>query len=344
MRRRNLRRLAIPLTLLSILILAACSPPTNTEPDPQGLPAPEEPGEREPPSTTPDEHEPSVEQQVAAVWDAFHTERLNQAAAEVLGGPEPDPAPFIDLATDDGIETAVALITIGRSEIPFEVTASESWPHIEIDTTGTGAQVSDCLLVATRAADQPDADATARSQVWTGTLVASDTGWRVDDVAAGIDNCVPPELNQLLISAYVAWHNAANQWLDPPTPDHPLLDEVMTGDGLEETRGWLQENQDLDYVIRDSHDPTAFAVVTDLGIGTAWITDCYPAIDGTVAAFDRGTGEQRDDLTPPPVDGQTDRTVVNLSRTADGVWKVAGNRTGRNAICEPGETNYAVAP
>jgi hypothetical protein len=84
------------------------------------------------------------------------------------------------------------------------------------------------------------------------------------------------------------------------------------------------------------------AVVDRLGIGTAWITDCYPAESGGLVAFDQETGERRDDLTPPPQPGQRDRMVVNLERTEGGVWKVEGWRSGRNASCEPGQTPYVV--
>lgn len=268
----------------------------------------------------------------------MHRERLRQLTTSE----EPDPTAFASLATESGAEAIIDLIVVGRGDVPLVVTGSEFWPEIIVGAGGDEATVSDCLLVEQRGEAQADADSTVVTQMWSGTLMISDGKWLVDEISPGETDCLPADLNTQLLDAYFAWDSAKNSWWDPPDPDHPLIEEVMIGGGRETMRDQLTQHRDDGIVIRDTHDPRTNAVVDRLGIGTAWITDCYPADEGGLQAFDSATGELREDLTPPPESGQLDRMVVNLERTEQGVWKVAGWRSGRDATCEPGETPYAV--
>ena len=196
------------------------------------------------------------------------------------------------------------------------------------------------MLSATRPAGQPDAEPTVRTQVWTGTAVAADDGWRVDQLTVGIDDCLPPELNEQLLAAYRDWHEAQARWSEPPDPEHPLLEQTMVDPGLSDARDLLLEDQQEGVAWRYPHDP-ANAVVTDLGIGQARVIDCHEA-HPDYGAFDLETGERREDLSPAPEQGQMNRVVVDLERVAGGDWKVNGWRSERDSTCTPGETSYAV--
>jgi hypothetical protein len=81
-------------------------------------------------------------------------------------------------------------------------------------------------------------------------------------------------------------------------------------------------------------------VVTDLGMGTARISDCYEA-PSEYGAFDSTSGERRTDLVPAPEPDQLNRTVADLERAGDR-WLVVGWRWEEQSNCEPGETRYVI--
>ncbi|MDP8927841.1 MAG: hypothetical protein M3O70_04475 [Actinomycetota bacterium] len=284
-------------------------------------------------------HEPSREEQVAALWEDVHAQRL----AQVHAAAEPDGGAFANLATQQASEALLDLIRAARGDVPTDLVGSELWPNVEISAGGDEAAIADCILVATRPASQPDAEPTVHSQVWEGSAVATDDGWLIETISAGADNCVPPKLNRQLLDAYRAWHEAKNQWWDPPDPNHPLLDQLMVDPGLSDMRQLLAEHRSMGIVLRDEHDLDK-AVVFELGIGTARISDCFPAHPNNITAYDQETGERREDLSPAPTRGQIDQTVADLERTPDGKWKVNGWRSTTNSDCTPGGTPYAVAP
>ena len=69
-----------------------------------------------------------------------------------------------------------------------------------------------------------DGEPTARTQAWTGELVETDDGWRVDTAAPGADDCVPASMADEALAAYQAWLDGIDAWWDPPDPDHPQLE------------------------------------------------------------------------------------------------------------------------
>ncbi len=282
---------------------------------------------------------PNREEQVEALWEDLQTKRL----AQVYAAAEPDGGAFANLATEPAVGALLDLIQAARGDVPTELVDTELWPDLDIAAAGDKAAIADCILVATRPASQPDTEPTVQSQVWKGSAVATAEGWRIDAISVGVDNCVPPKLNQQLLDAYRGWHKAKNQWWDPPDPNHPLLDQRMVDPGLEDMRDLLAEHRSMGIVVRDEHDLDK-AVVFELRIGAARISDCFPAHPNNITAYDKDTGKRREDLSPSPTPGQVDRTLADLERTADSKWKVNGWRSTTDSDCTPGGTPYAVAP
>lgn len=316
------------------LVLGAC-----TSPSANSTPAPTPTGAATSPVHGSSSSEPDSRQQIAALWQDVHTERLRQTYADS----EPDGTPFDQLATGDTVQVLLDHIRAGRGDVPAELVDVEYWPQIDISATGNAAEIADCIIVAERPAGQSDAEPTNRSQVWTATATRTDDGWLLDSVSAGVDRCVPPDLNQQLIDAYVAYHEAWTAAWDPPDPDHPRLAETMTGQRVAEIRRQLEADRAEGIAFRDPHDPSENAVVFDLGIGTATVSDCHEAHPG-YGAFDVETGERLDDVVAPVEPGQVNLTSVELARTDGGVWRVAEAGGVDDANCEPGGTEYVVAP
>lgn len=270
----------------------------------------------------------------APTWEAFHAERLAQLS---LGG-EPDRSGFATLATEQGVDVGVDLVAAGRSDIAGDVSEHAMWPSVEVAPDGQTATVADCIIVA---ASSPDA--TARTQAWTGELVLTDEGWRVDAAAPGADDCVPASMADEALAAYRAWLDGIDSWWDPADPEHPRLESVMTGDGIDDMREVLTQHRDEGVVVRDSHDPVN-AVVFEVGIDEVTVSDCWPAAVGNeLAAFDAETGDRLDELSPIPDGDRTDRLQVDLVRDDD-QWLVAGWLSRNGAECTPGGTPYVVVP
>lgn len=332
---RFTRRWPSPIAALALVVaLAACASPSadSTPTAPTRTTANSSPVAASAP-------QPDNSERLVALWQDVHDQRLDQ----VHGDSEPDGAAFDGLATDDTTDVLLDHIRAARSDVPSELVHVEHWPQIDVSPTGDAADISDCVIVAARPAGQPDAEPTARSQVWTGTATKTSDSWVLDSVSTGVDNCVAPELNRELLDAYRAYHEAWTSAWDPPDPDHDLLDATMTGDRLEEIRRQLEADQAEGIAFRDPHDPLENAVVFDLGIGKATVSDCHEAHQG-YGAFDVDTGERLDDEIPPVEPGQIHLTSVDLVRTADQTWKVAESALLTNANCELRGTSYVVNP
>jgi len=302
----------------------------STVPDVSGLPTA--------PSTRPSDPS-TVEEAVSALWTDLHAARLELIHAEG----EPDVAEFAGLATDDAASALIDLIRAARGDVPTELAEAEYWPQVEVAAGATEATIDDCIIVATRPKDQPTADPTVRSQVWTGTAQQTDGAWLLASVSIGQDDCVPSGLAEELFDAYEAWHEAKSTWWDPPDTSHELLEETMVDPGLTDMRELLAEHADMGIVVRDAHELDN-AVVFELGLDAARVSDCYLATDGDIAAYDPDTNDRREDLSPSPDADQLDRTVVDLERGSDGAWKVSGWRSETKSDCTPAGTPYVVTP
>ena len=322
-------RLAAIVTLLALA--AGCSTANpSAEPEqsstPDGAAAPAEPDNGEQPEGEPDAGGADVED-LAAVWEAFHTAWVEQAAAD-----DPDPTAFTDVAVDP--DAAAETLAAQRGDSRLVTTDAELWPRFDIQ--GDNAEVADCTIVAQHPEGQPNSIATITVR-WEATAVVTDDGWRIQDARPLELFCIAEELNDELIDAYVAWLEGHGEWYQPPDPDHPLLAETMAEPGLSDMRGMLVEDRDAAISMRFPHETQA--VVTEVGLGAARVTDCYPATD-SYGAFDVESGERLTDVVPSPEPGQLNRTVADLERTDDG-WRIVGWRWEEQNTCNPGETPYA---
>jgi predicted small lipoprotein YifL len=276
---RSLRALAAVLAVA--LALTACSGagPANgpdLEPAADNTPEPAPPDSTDGPTSEVDDQPPG-EDELAATWQAFHTAWVEQAAVD-----DPDPAAFDQLALDPA--AIVELLTTQRGDARLVTTDTELWPRFDID--GENAKVSDCAIIAQHPADQPDSLATI-TVAWEATATATDDGWRIDDARQGELFCIADELNEQLLDAYRQFRAAKEAAWDPPDPDHPDLERTMAGEQLDFIRELLAEHQRDGIVIRDPA-PTDNAVVYDLGIGTATVSDCTEQVPAR-GAFDSRT-------------------------------------------------------
>jgi hypothetical protein len=338
-RRRRRGRAAVAV-LLTLLLAVAC-----TSNNPAGLPDPTdepdqtettdqatpEPTDTDTETETETETEVAAEEQIGEVWSAFHTAWTDQAPTDA-----PDPAAFDRLAVDP--QAAAGQLTAQRGEARTVTTEAELWPTITLDEP-EAATIRDCAIVTQHPDGQPDSAATI-TVAWEATARLTDDGWRIDTVQPTGLFCIAEELNDQLLDAYRAFRTAKDAAWDPPDPDHPDLERTMTGEQLEFIRDLLAQHQDEGIVVRDPA-PTDNAVVFDVGIGTATVSDCTQQVPER-GAFDVETEERLDDLIPPVRDGQLDLQSVELARGDDGSWKVIDQAGQRDTNCVPGSTRYAV--
>jgi hypothetical protein len=336
--RRSLTRTASVVAAVAVLA-AGCSntappvpatdPPEAVETEPaevtEAAPATEEPEE---PAAT----EAAGEQELLATWEAFHTAWTDQAALD-----QPDPQAFDDVAVDP--QAAVELLTAQRGDARTVTTDVELWPVVD-NTDADQATITDCAIVTQHPDGQPDTAATV-TVGWEATATLSDDGWRIDSAQPTGLFCIATELNEQLLDAYRDYRAGLDAAWDPPDPEHPALDATMAGEQLDFIRGLLTEHQVEGIVIREPA-PTDNAVVFEVGIGTATVSDCTEQVEG-YGAFDLETGERLDDLIAPVEAGRLDAQSVDLRRMPDGTWRVVDQAASRDTDCVVGSTRYVVS-
>lgn len=337
-RRRDVARAAELLAAAAVLAVAGCSgtpgepvPPSSTAATPT-----------EPPPEAPDGEatEPSLSQseQVAALWEDYHAAYLEQLGAEQI-----DPAAFDGLAVDP--EAVAAQLTTERDALGNRLVSVEveHWPEVRVVSDGREAEVTDCVIASQYPATRGEEATATASSLWQVSVINAEDGWRVQSATAHGHLCIAAELNTELLSAYERWTEARKDWFDPPDPDHPLLDEVMTEPGLADMRANLEQLREEGIAVEDPRSDLSHAVVSDLGIGTARVTDCYPASLGAISAVDSETRRPIDEANPDLEPDANNRMIVDFERQADGGWLAVGYRAGANADCEPGQSAYAPA-
>jgi hypothetical protein len=321
-----------------LLAAAGCSgtpgeptPPVSTDETPTGSTSAEPDGETTDPA-------PSQSEQVAALWEAYHAAYLEQLGAEHI-----DAAAFDGLALDP--EALAAQLAAEREALENRLVTVEvaHWPQVRVVSDGREAEVTDCVIASQYPAAQGEEATATASSLWQATIVDGDDGWRVQSATAEGHLCIADELNSELMSAYERWTEARKEWFDPPDPDHPLLDEVMSEPGLADMRTSLEQLRDDGIAVEDPRTDLSHAVVTELGIGTARVTDCYPASLGVVSAVDSETREPIDEANPEIEPNANNRMIVDFELQADGEWLVVGYRAGANADCEPRQSAYVPA-
>ena len=321
----------LTIALVGLLAIACTSTPQGAvdEPAATGIDSPGDSTDDPAPDPA---AEPAVDDdELDTVWTRFVTAWLDQATVA-----DPDPAAFEDLAADpDGVvETLIAQ----RGDSRLVTTDRELWSRSDI-LNGT-AEVADCTIVEQHPDGHPDSLASVTIS-WEATAVRTDDGWRIVDARQLDLFCIAEELNAQLLDAYRAFREAKDAAWDPPDPDHPDLERTMTGEQLEFIRDLLAEHQREGIVVRDPA-PTDNAVVFEVGIGTATVSDCAEQVSER-GAFDLATGNRLDVLIPPIRDGQLDLQSVELERGDDGNWRVLDQAGTRDTNCEPGGTRYVVS-
>ncbi len=330
--RPRLLRLGTVVALLTVVI-GACTAPSPELPEtaePPEASAPEQPpAEQEQDDPPPDA--PDADDEVGRLWEAFHAAWVEQAALD-----DPDPAAFDGLAADPDatIERLDALRAGGR----LVTTDQELWPTF--DTDDDRAEIVDCAIVAQHPADQPDSTATVTVS-WEATATLTQDGWRIENARPGDLFCIAEELNDQLLDAYRQYREALDEAWDPPDPEHPALERTMAGEQLEFIRELLVDHQ-RDGIVVQEPAPTDNAVVFDLGIGTATVSDCTEQVPG-YGAFDLETGDRLDNLVAPVEPGRLDAQSVELARTDTDGWRVIDQDAARDTDCVIGSTRYAVS-
>jgi hypothetical protein len=318
--------------LVAGLLLSACSTAPASEPAAEAPPeqSPSEALSPVPTEPDPAAEAPTDEEQLGELWAAFYRAWVDQAPLE-----DPAPAAFADLAVDPD-QTTSDLVAQRLDSRPV-VTEFEQWPQVVID--GDTATITDCVIVTQHERDE-DGNAVSLSTSWEAQATSTVHGWRIETAGPRDLFCVPEELNEQLLDAYRAYRAAKEAAWDPPDPDHPGLDQTMTGEHLEFIHRLLEEHERERIVVRDPA-PTDNAVVWELGIGTATVSDCVRQVAGR-GAFDAESGERLDELIPPVREGQLDAQSVDLVRTDNGVWKVENQAGTRDTDCIEGSTRYEV--
>jgi hypothetical protein len=314
------------------LLVAACSSAPASEPEPRP-PADQPPAgapgsEPEEPGLSADE--PSDEEQLGELWVTFYRAWVEQAPLE-----DTDPAAFADLAVDP--DELVSNLVAQRLESRPVVTEFEQWPQLVID--GDTATITDCVITTQHERDE-DGNAVTLSTSWEAQATTTAEGWRIETAGPRDLFCVAEELNVQLLGAYRDYRQALDAAWDPPDPDHPALTQTMAGEQLTFIRELLEEHQRDGIVIREPA-PTDNAVVWELGIGTATVSDCTEQVP-EYGAFDLETGDRLDDLIPPVEPGRLDAQSVDLVRNGSGTWQVVDQAASRDTDCVVGSTRYAV--
>jgi hypothetical protein len=314
------------------LLVAACSSAPASEPEP---PPPADQPPAGAPGSEPEEpglsaDEPSDEEQLGELWVTFYRAWVEQAPLE-----DTDPAAFADLAVDP--DELVSNLVAQRLESRPVVTEFEQWPQLVID--GDTATITDCVITTQHERDE-DGNAVTLSTSWEAQATTTAEGWRIETAGPRDLFCVAEELNVQLLGAYRDYRQALDAAWDPPDPDHPALTQTMAGEQLTFIRELLEEHQRDGIVIREPA-PTDNAVVWELGIGTATVSDCTEQVP-EYGAFDLETGDRLDDLIPPVEPGRLDAQSVDLVRNGSGTWQVVDQAASRDTDCVVGSTRYAV--
>lgn len=297
--------------------------PSGEQPQPTPAPAPESPpeGGHDPLAGLAEDEVPLVEAWLAfrAVWD------------EQIATGELDAAAFTSVT--DGLD---AIVARGVPD-PVETVAVEHWPSVDTDDDGV-RYVLDCLIAERRPVGGGEVETVSEWAI--AEMRETDQGWVVVDQALDARPCVAAPLADELIAAYEEFRRAKNAAWDPPDPDAPELEAILTGSSLTFFRDQIAADQAAGVSFREPA-PTDNAVVFAIGIGTATVADCHEQVED-YGVYDVATGERLDDQSPPVEPGRRDLVRVDVVRDETGRWLVEDTGASRGVQCEPGETDVVV--
>jgi hypothetical protein len=267
-----------------------------------------------PTSTTAD---PSAD--VSLAWDEFW-----DAWAEVRASDDLDPAPLEEVADPQVVDGVIALFE-GPPESEPRPVVTTVVTHTKITELGPGeAQVEDCVLLSPSFTDSVG--------VWfSAELRNTGSGWVVSDLRIpSLAGCVPQEMAADAIAGYEAYYAAADEFWDPPNPEHPLLIEVLAEPRLSNLIAVLEEHKARGVAFRTS-PRTHPEVIEVRSPSEVVILDCYEP-DVSDGLYDLTTGERLPD-EPPITEGQRNlRSAVMVLE--DGKWKSSDFQGQVDFACE----------
>lgn len=252
-------------------------------------------------------------------WNAYW-----EAWVEVRGSDDLDPSPLEAVAAPDVVSGALALFERQRSSglgpVQTELVLHPTVTTVESDL----ATVEDCVLL-----EPSFTDATG---VWyLANLARTEAGWSVESLRIPTGGgCVPEEMAVAALAGYRAYYDAQANFWDPPSPDSPLLDEVLA----EPQKGFVVQllEAHLDRGVALRGQPTTHPEVIEVRSPTeAVILDCLePSLD--FGLYDLATGERLPD-EPEVLEGQTNLRSAVMVFLNEG-WKVSDLQGQVDFECE----------
>jgi hypothetical protein len=176
---------------------------------------------------------------------------------------------------------------------------------------GAGPGIVAALLAITSCGDgDPGSAATPTSVSTTSTTVTTTT----------------TTVEEAVLAAYLRFWDGYLEAADPMNPEHPVLDDVATGEELQQLRSAFLARLSAGEVIRG--DLELAPVPTAVDETTATVTDCY--LDRT-GVYDAVSGERKDRES-----GVRHRVTARLALEGS-AWKVASiTREGEGCTPEAG--------
>ncbi len=253
-----------------------------------------------------------------AMWDGAEQLVTDPAAAQAA----------IEATADTAVAEQLATIFSPDVDSDVDIAARTFENHPLLTDNGGGTvRIDDCLQVT-----PPDTS----PFVWfSGTATAEAGVWRVTSIEPeALGGCVPAEIADAAIAGYEEYWDARVVFWEPADPDHPLVEETLTGPQLEVIRDLLIDHQQRGLVLRGRAE-THPEVVQITSATELTILDCMIQ-DPDRGVFDAATGERTDDIAPV-AEGQRDlrSTVMVLE---DGRWKVSDVQGQANVRCDTAPT------
>lgn len=253
-----------------------------------------------------------------AMWDGAERLVTDQTVART----EIDAVATAEVA--DQLETIFSPEVAGDVEIAART--FENQPVL-IDIGNGMVQIDDCLQVT-----PPD---TAPFVWFAGTATAEDGSWRITSIEPkALGGCVPAEIAEPAIAGYEAYWDARVEFWEPADPNHPLVEQTLTGPQLEVIRDLLIEHEQRGLVLRGRAE-THPEVVQITSATELTILDCMIQ-DPDRGVFDAATGERTDDIAPVTGDQRDLRSTVMVLE--DGRWKVSDVQGQANVRCDTAPT------
>ncbi|MCH8899434.1 MAG: hypothetical protein IH942_02935 [Acidobacteria bacterium] len=238
-----------------------------------------------------------VEELWIQVWAAATELDATVASLADVATPEVAAAMIAAVQGDDGVQ---------RTLIHF--------PVIGDPVPDGSVEVNDCLTI------DPRLPETTGDFWYRGSAAFDGDGTpRFASLKEMSHGCVPAELATPAIAAYEDYWDAQMEFLNPVDADHPRLFETTTGDLLAEFLRTLPplEAEGIEVRGRPETHPWILSYNSPTEI---LIADCQ-LVHPEDGAYVIATGERRDDLIPPIVDGQRDQLRASVW-FVDGRWKV----------------------